>query len=92
MSVCGINDEGKMLSEIGYNVADINVAKWAFCKRFIPEIVQTDDVRSLIEKPVPENAAELIGKTNFHEVLKAVYYRYCKTGKKTSCNLKNRSI
>ncbi len=71
-------DESKMLSEIGYNVEDLMAAKWAFCKRFMPEVVPTDDVRNLIDNPVPENADIFIKNTNFADVLKAVYYRYTK--------------
>ncbi len=72
------NDECKLLSEIGYNVTDLGAAKWAFCKRFMPEIILTDNVRNLIDTPVPDNVENLLIDTNFNQVLKAVYYRYCK--------------
>ena len=71
-------DESKMLSVIGYNVEDLTAAKWAFCKRFMPKIIPTDDVKNIIDKPVPEDADKLMADTNFNEILKAVYYRYCK--------------
>ena len=71
-------DESKMLSAIGYNVENITAAKWAFCKRFMPEIIPSYDIKCLIDKPVPESADKLMADTNFNEILKAVYYRYCK--------------
>ena len=71
-------DESKMLSAIGYNVEDLTAAKWAFCKRFMPEIIPSYDIKCLIDKPVPEDADKLMQNTNFNEILKAVYYRYCK--------------
>ena len=71
-------DECKMLSAIGYNVEDLTAAKWAFCKRFMPEIIPSYDIKCLIDKPVAEDADKLMQNTNFNEILKAVYYRYCK--------------
>ncbi|MBQ8870692.1 MAG: N-acetylmuramoyl-L-alanine amidase [Alphaproteobacteria bacterium] len=71
-------DEGKMLSEIGYNVADLTAAKWAFCKRFLPDVIPTDNVGTLIDNPIPKNAAELMQGSNISEVLKAVFYKYNK--------------
>ncbi|MBQ2811519.1 MAG: N-acetylmuramoyl-L-alanine amidase [Alphaproteobacteria bacterium] len=68
-------DERMMLSEIGYNVADLTAAKWAFSKRFLPDVIPTDNVRTLIDNPVPENAQNLIEQGNFKKVLKAVYYK-----------------
>jgi len=72
------DDESKMLSEIGYNVTDIIAAKWAFCKRFLPYIIPIDEVANLINQPIPDRAEELIENSNFRDVLKAVYYKYCK--------------
>lgn len=71
-------DESKMLSAIGYNVEDLTAAKWAFCKRFMPNIVPTDEVKILIDRPVPENVSILIKDTSFNEILKAVYFKYSK--------------
>ena len=71
-------DESKMLSAIGYNVENLTAAKWAFCKRFMPEIIPSYDIKCLIDKPVPESADKLMADTNFNEILKAVYYRYTK--------------
>ena len=71
-------DESKMLSAIGYNVDNLIATKWAFCKRFMPEIIPSYDIKCLIDKPVPESADKLMADTNFNEILKAVYYRYTK--------------
>lgn len=71
-------DESKMLSVIGYNVENLTSAKWAFCKRFMPNIVPDDVVKNLIDNPVPENAEKLMQNSSFSEVLKAVYYKYTK--------------
>lgn len=45
-------DEQKMLAAIGYDVANLTAAKWAFCRHWLPEVVPIDnDVMHLLNNP-----------------------------------------
>lgn len=68
--------EEQYLEKIGYDVSDLIAAKWAFCRRFIPDIIPNDSIENLINKPVPENAKQLIDHNLYIKTLKAVYYSY----------------
>lgn len=68
--------EEQYLEKIGYDVSDLIAAKWAFCRRFMPNIIPDDSIENLINNPVPENAEHLIDHDLYIKILKAVYYRY----------------
>lgn len=64
-------DEKELLSEIGYDVSDLNAAKWAFIRHFIGKFVPDDNIENLETKPVPDEIK--IPQDEFLNVLKAVY-------------------
>jgi len=68
-----IFDEKELLSQIGYDVSDLNAAKWAFIRHFMGQYVPTDTVLNLIENPYPDEIH--IPQDEFLSVLKAVAYK-----------------
>lgn len=70
-------DEQKMLAAIGYDVANLTAAKWAFCRHWLPEVVPIDnDVMHLLNNPYNQRFdAE---KQKFSAVLRAVYMQFGK--------------
>ena len=69
-----ISDEKELLSQIGYDVSDLNAAKWAFIRHFMGQYVPTDTVLNLIENPYPDEIH--IPQDEFLSVLKAVCFEY----------------
>ncbi len=48
-----IQDEAYLLSKIGYNIDNLEAARCAFCRHFIPECIETNkNLSYLIEHPV----------------------------------------
>lgn len=70
-------DEQKMLASIGYDVANLTAAKWAFCRHWLPEVVPIDNgVMHLLNNPYNQRFdAE---KQKFSAVLRAVYMQFGK--------------
>lgn len=69
------DDVSLMLSEIGYDITDLEAARYAFCRHFIGGCVPKSDVFYLINHPC-ETAFDL-DEELFLNILKAVYYQYC---------------
>ena len=69
-----ISDEKELLSLIGYDVSDLNAAKWAFIRHFMGQYVPTDTVLNLIENPYPDEIH--IPQDEFLSVLKAVCFEH----------------
>ena len=70
-------DEQKMLAAIGYDVANLTAAKWAFCRHWLPEVVPIDNnIMHLLNNPYNQRFdAE---KQKFSAVLRAVYMQFGK--------------
>lgn len=69
------NDVSKMLSTIGYDTSNIEAAKWAFMRHFMPQKILQDTVQNLLSKPYPE---DLKTGDDFLIVLRAVYFEMLK--------------
>ena len=70
------NDVAKLLQMIGYDVSNLNAASYAFCRHFIPEVVQViDDKDVLIENVYPK---DFVFPDKYLPVLKACANRYNK--------------
>ena len=68
------NDEKALLEAIGYDVSDLNAAKWAFIRHFMGDIVPADTIKNLEEKPYPDQID--VPHDEFLSVLKAVCFEY----------------
>lgn len=66
-----ISDEKELLSLIGYDISDLNAAKWAFIRHFMGDIVPVDTIKNLEEKPYPDKIN--VPQDEFLNVLKAVW-------------------
>ncbi len=65
-----------LLEGIGYDVSDISAAQYAFARRYMPELVATqNNMKRLLNNPYPKNFDASKNK-KFVEILRAVYYRY----------------
>ena len=69
---------GELLSLIGYDVQDESAAICAFCRRFLPEKIESRPIDALIENPVQEG---LLTDEKFIKVLKSAAYRYLNASK-----------
>lgn len=59
-------DEAKLLATIGYSLADIPAARYAFCRRFMPEEVNViSDIFTLVNHPYPKDFAPTDQDTYF---------------------------
>lgn len=74
-------DPAELLALIGYDTRDVERVKasaYAFCRRFLPRYVKTDeDVLHLVDHVGPENY-DFMARKDFLQTLKAVAYRYQK--------------
>lgn len=68
------NDEKALLEAIGYDVSDLNAAKWAFIRHFMGDIVPADTIKNLEEKPYPDQID--VDKEAYLSVLKRVATRF----------------
>lgn len=69
------NDPKTLLERIGYDVSNLDAAKWAFCRHFLPDQIGEDkNVRDLIENPYPQQLR--INEEAFLTALKAVYFKF----------------
>ena len=67
-----ISDEKEFLSQIGYDISDLNAAKWAFIRHFMGDIVPVDTIKNLEEKPYPDQID--VPHDEFLSILKAVAF------------------
>ena len=68
----------ELLKLIGYDVRDESAAVCAFCRRFLPERIESRPIDALIENPVQE---VLQADEKFIKALKAAAYRYLNASK-----------
>lgn len=68
----------ELLKLIGYDVRDESAAACAFCRRFLPERIESRPIDALIENPVQE---VLQSDEKFIKALKAAAYRYLNASK-----------
>ena len=66
------NDEKALLSDIGYDVSDLNAAKWAFVRHFMGKYVPDDSIKNLEMKPYGDKIG--VPQDEFLSVLKAVAF------------------
>ena len=65
-------DEEKLLADIGYDVRNLNAARYAFCRHFYPQDVKIiEDIHTLVNHPVEENFMPK-DKTEYQQILRAV--------------------
>lgn len=79
-------DIKKMLVQIGYDTEDMRAAAYAFCRRFLPERVATVDDVMMLDGSLNRADEALFTDEIFLQVLKAVFYAYCKASK-TPCKI-----
>ena len=79
-------DEKTLLQEIGYDVRDLNAAKLAFCRHFIPQSVVEDNDITNIENNLAETARKFKTPNNFDEILQNIAQQYAKASK-TPCKI-----
>ncbi|MBQ9271156.1 MAG: N-acetylmuramoyl-L-alanine amidase [Alphaproteobacteria bacterium] len=71
------NDVRTLLKIVGYDVADLSAASYAFCRHFVPEAVNIDnDVYHLVDNVYPK---DFILPEKYLPILKAVAYQYQKS-------------
>ncbi|MBR1915627.1 MAG: N-acetylmuramoyl-L-alanine amidase [Alphaproteobacteria bacterium] len=68
------SDEKELLSQIGYDISNLNAAKWAFIRHFMGDIVPVDTIKNLEEKPYPDQID--VDKEAYLSVLKRVATRF----------------
>ncbi|MCQ2741662.1 MAG: N-acetylmuramoyl-L-alanine amidase, partial [Alphaproteobacteria bacterium] len=75
-----------LLKIIGYDTADLQAALFAFCRRFVPEMIPTvKDLKALVETPV-DYSLHLEHNAEALKILKAVAYKYL-TASNTPCRM-----
>lgn len=72
-AVC-CDDEAELLKKIGYDVSNLNAAKWAFIRHFMGDIVPVDTIKNLEKKPYPDQID--VDKEAYLSVLKKVATRF----------------
>lgn len=76
----------ELLEIIGYDTSDIYASAYAFCRRFLPDMVsEVDNVAELVDN-VGRADDKLLNDEKFLQVLKAVAYKYCNESK-TPCKI-----
>ena len=76
----------ELLEIIGYDTSDTCASAYAFCRRFLPDMVsEVDNVAELVDN-VGRADDKLLNDEKFLQVLKAVAYKYCNESK-TPCKI-----
>lgn len=50
-----LNNSLKLLKKIGYNINNPAAAKYAFCRHFVPDIIEKAEIKQLEKCPYPKN-------------------------------------
>ncbi len=76
-------DEEKLLNTIGYDITDLSAARYAFCRRYLPEEVFVEqDIQKLLESPYPAGFAPQ-NKDKYMHILRAVSFSFAEERRKT---------
>ncbi len=68
------DDPAKLLSVIGYNIENISAASYAFCRHFLPQLVEKcSDIKWLLDNVYP---SDYVFPLQYINVLKACAYKY----------------